>query len=98
MPTITLPSRCDRAAAEALLPEMVAALGSGALKIDARECTQIGQVMLQLLVSARRTGDGAVIEASPLLQETARQLGLESELFDGPELVNRPNLINGIAA
>lgn len=83
MPTITLPARCDRAAAEALLPEMVAALGSGVLKIDARECTQIGQVMLQLLVSARRTGDGAVIEASPMLQDTARQLGLEAELFDG---------------
>lgn len=83
MPTITLPSRCDRAAAEALLPEMVAALGSGVLHIDARECRQIGQVMLQLLVSARRTGDGAQIEASPMLRETARQFGLEAELFDG---------------
>jgi len=82
MPTIILPSRCDRAAAEALLPEMVAALGSGPLHIDARECTQIGQVMLQILVSARRTGEGARIDASPLLLETARQLGLETELFD----------------
>ncbi len=82
MPTITLPPRCDRAAAEALLPEMVAALGSGALHINARDCTQIGQVMLQLLVSARRTGDGAVIEPSQALRETARQLGLEAELFD----------------
>ena len=83
MPTITLPQRCDRAAAEALLPEMIAALGSGALKIDARDCTVIGQVMLQVLVSARRTGDGAVITASPALLETARTLGLEAELFDG---------------
>ncbi|MEO0031119.1 MAG: hypothetical protein RIS94_877 [Pseudomonadota bacterium] len=83
MPTITLPSRCDRAAAEALLPEMVAALGSGVMHIDARECRQIGQVMLQLLVSARRTGDGALIEASPALLDTARQFGLEAELFDG---------------
>jgi hypothetical protein len=82
MPTITLPSRCDRAAAEALLPEMVAALGSGVLHIDARECAQIGQVMLQLLVSARRTGDGATIEASSVLRDTARQFGLEAELFD----------------
>ncbi|MDF8334297.1 STAS domain-containing protein [Novosphingobium cyanobacteriorum] len=82
MPTITLPSRCDRAAAEALLPEMVAALGSGVLHIDARECTQIGQVMLQLLVSARRTGDGANIQASPVLRDTARQFGLDAELFD----------------
>ncbi|MCW1383024.1 STAS domain-containing protein [Novosphingobium sp. KCTC 2891] len=82
MPTITLPSRCDRAAAEALLPEMVAALGSGALHIDARECTQIGQAMLQVLISARRTGDGALIDASPVLRDTARQLGLDAELFD----------------
>ncbi|WP_298193318.1 chemotaxis protein CheX [Novosphingobium sp.] len=83
MPTITLPPRCDRAAAEALLPEMVAGLGSGALHINARDCTQIGQAMLQLLVSARRTSDGAVIEPSDHLRETARQLGLEAELFDG---------------
>lgn len=85
MSTISLPSRCDRAAAEALLPEMVAALGAGPLRIDAREVGQIGEVMLQILVSARRTGDGAVIDASPALRETARQLGLEDELFDEPQ-------------
>ncbi len=83
MPTFTLPARCDRAAAEALLPEMVAALGSGALHIDARECTQIGQAMLQVLVSARRTGEGALIDPSASLRDTARQFGLEAELFDG---------------
>ena len=83
MPTITLPSRCDRAAAEALLPEMVASLGSGPLHIDARECTQIGLAMLQVLVSARHTGEGALIEPSSSLRDTARQLGLEAELFDG---------------
>lgn len=82
MPTITLPARCDRAAAEALLPELVAGLGAGALHINARDCTQIGQAMLQILVSARRTGDGAMIEPSSHLRETARQLGLETELFD----------------
>ena len=85
MPTITLPSRCDRAAAEALLPEMAAALGAGPLHIDARECGQIGEAMLQLLVSARRSGDGAVIDASPTLRETARTFGLEEELFDGDD-------------
>ncbi|MFT2657931.1 hypothetical protein, partial [Escherichia coli] len=69
----------------ALLPEMVAALGAGPLRIDAREVGQIGEVMLQILVSARRTGDGAVIDASPALRETARQLGLEDELFDEPQ-------------
>jgi anti-anti-sigma regulatory factor len=82
MPTISLPPRCDRAAAEALLPEMIAALGSGPLVIDARDCAQIGQAMLQILISARRTGEGALIEASPVLRDTAQRLGLESELFD----------------
>lgn len=82
MSTISLPSRCDRAAAEALLPEMIAALGSGPLAIDARQCSQIGLSMLQILVSARRTGEGAVIDASTALRETARRLGLEAELFD----------------
>ena len=87
MPVITLPPRCDRAAAEALLPEMVAALGTGALAIDARACTQIGQVMLQILVSARRTGEGAVIDGSAMLRETTRRLGLEAELFDDAPII-----------
>ncbi|MBF5091461.1 STAS domain-containing protein [Novosphingobium sp. NBM11] len=83
MPTITLPSRCDRAAAEAVLPSMIASLGSGPLQIDARECTQIGQAMLQLLVSARRSQGGATILPSPVLQDIARLAGLEADLFDG---------------
>ncbi len=87
MVTICLPPRCDRAAAEALLPEMIAALGSGALAIDARDCVQIGQVMLQILVSARRTGEGAVIDASAHLRDTARRLGLEAELFDDAPVI-----------
>lgn len=87
MSIISLPPRCDRAAAEALLPEMIAALGSGPLAIDARGCTQIGQVMMQILVSARRTGEGAVIQASPTLRDTARRLGLEPELFDDAPVV-----------
>lgn len=96
MTTISLPSRCDRAAAEALLPEMIAALGSGTLHIDASECAQIGQVMLQILVSARRTGEGAVIIPSPLLRDTARRLGLEAELFDDAAALSRGDL--GLAA
>lgn len=83
MTSITLPERCDRAAAEALLPEMLAALGSGPLEIDARECRQIGQAMLQLLISARQSGDGAVILPSAALQEVATLTGLTDELFSG---------------
>ena len=83
MSSITLPARCDRAAAEALLPEMIAALGSGPLQIDARECRQIGQAMLQLLISARQTAEGAVIAPSRELEEIARLTGLSDELFSG---------------
>jgi len=83
MSTIILPSRCDRAAAEALLPEMVAALGGGSLKIDARLCNHVGQAMLQLLVSARRSNEGAHIEPSQMLVDMAHQVGLAHELFDG---------------
>lgn len=85
MSSISLPARCDRAATEALLPELVAALGFGPLRIDARECQQVGQAMLQLLVSARQTGDGAVIDPSPALRETAALAGLTDELFAGTD-------------
>lgn len=85
MSSISLPARCDRAAAEALLPELVAALGSGPLRIDGRECVQVGQAMLQLLVSARQTGDGAVIDPSPALREAVGIAGLSEELFGGVE-------------
>jgi anti-anti-sigma regulatory factor len=83
MRNIVLPARCDRAATEALLPEFQAAQGTGALSIDARETRQIGQAMLQLLISARRTGEGAVITPSPALLDAARLAGLESVLFEG---------------
>jgi hypothetical protein len=81
MSSIILPERCDRAAAEALLPELIAAIGSGALEIDARGCRQIGLAMLQMLVSARQTGAGAIIQPSPALREAATLTDLTDELF-----------------
>lgn len=92
MHKITLPERCDRAAAEALLPEFVAALGGGPLHIDGTGTKQCGQAMLQLLVSARRTGEGARIEPSPALLDVALLCGLDGELFD------EINLSHGAAA
>ena len=83
MRQINLPARCDRAAAEALLPEFQAALGAGVVTIDASGTDQIGQAMLQLLVSARRSGDGATIKPSLALREAARLTGLAPVLFDG---------------
>jgi len=82
MPMIHLPARCDRAAAEALLPQMLAARGPSPMRIDASAAEQIGQAMLQLLVSARTTGAGATITPSPALIETARATGLSTTLFD----------------
>ena len=90
MPTISLPPQCDRAAAQALLPQMIAALGAGTMTIDASACTQIGQAVLQLLISARRTGDGAVINGSAHLCDFAHSLGLSAHLFDDVAVVCPP--------
>lgn len=83
MASITLPARCDRAAAEALLPELRAAIGSGPIAIDGRAVSQVGEAVLQLLLAARRSGDGAVIEPSPALIEAARLAGVDAHLFEG---------------
>ncbi|HMP56318.1 MAG TPA: STAS domain-containing protein [Novosphingobium sp.] len=83
MTSIVLPESCTRSAAEALLPEVIAALGEGPVTIDARSVTRIGQACLQLLVSARRSPGGATILASVPLREAAVLTGLEQALFDG---------------
>lgn len=82
MNTILLPARCDRAAAEALLPDFQAALGTGALTINASATQQVGQAMLQLLVSARRSCERTTIQPSPALIDAARLTGLEAVLFE----------------
>jgi len=82
MTSITLPARCDRAAAEALWPEFVAAMGAGATAVDGTAVTHVGQAVLQLLVSARRSGNGASITASPALLDAADLTGLSAELFE----------------
>ncbi len=82
MTTITLPPRCDLAAADAVLPDLLAAQGANRLAIDGSQVEQIGQAMLQLLVSARRTGGGATITPSPVLVQAGRMAGLTDELFE----------------
>lgn len=86
MNSVTLPARCDRAAAEAIWPELVAALGNGPIRIDGSGVDHVGQSILQVLVSARRSGGGAVITPSPALHEAARLTGLTAELFEETEL------------
>lgn len=82
MPTICLPERCDRAVAETLLPEFIAAMGNDPIDIDGKAVSQVGQAMLQLLVSARRSAGGANITPSPALIDAAQLTGLSAELFD----------------
>lgn len=82
MQTITLPERCDRSAAEVLLPEFVGACAAGPVQVDAGAVTHAGLAMLQLLASARRSCEALAITPSPALLEAARLTGLERELFD----------------
>lgn len=82
MPPIALPPCCNTAAAEALLPELVAAFAQGPIEIDGSGVSRVGQAVLQLLASARRSGERTTIIPSPALRDAARLAGLEHELFD----------------
>lgn len=82
MQKITLPADCDRAAAVAILPEVVAGIGPSPLDIDGTGVNRIGQAMLQVLLAARRSGAGAIITPSDSLRETAQLTGLTQALFD----------------
>ena len=81
MTKLTLPARCDRAAAEVLLPELIAASRGGRIEIDASRVEQVGQAMLQTLLSARTSINGAVIMPSAALAEAGRMTGLSDALF-----------------
>jgi hypothetical protein len=64
MSTITLPPRCDARPPRRFCPNW-SPRWARAMHIDGSACTQIGQAMFQVLVSARRSGEGAVIDPSP---------------------------------
>ncbi|WP_088307761.1 STAS domain-containing protein [Novosphingobium sp. B 225] len=85
MQTITLPERCDRGAAEVLLPEFATACASGPVLVDASAVSHAGLAMLQLLASARRSCEGLRITPSAALREAAGLTGLTRELFDEGE-------------
>ena len=86
MNSIILPARCDRAAAEAIWPELVAAMGGSPTAIDGSGVEHVGQAVLQLLVSARRSDGGATIAPSTALLDAAQLTGLTAELFEESEL------------
>lgn len=83
MTAIVLPERCDMAVVQDLLPRLSAAAGPAIVEIDGRGVTKAGQALLQILVSARRTGSGARINPSPALREAAQLAGLHEILFEG---------------
>lgn len=82
MAKIVLPKTCDRSAVRALVPEFVAALDGGRIEVDGQAVEQAGQALLQLLASARRSGQGAGIEPSRALHDIATRAGLSAQLFD----------------
>lgn len=83
MQTITLPSKCDRAAASALVPDLYDALGAQPLTVNAAQVERIGQAMLQLLVSAARTEGGiALLDPSEPFAAAVRLAGLEAVLLE----------------
>lgn len=81
MAPFNLPERCDRAAAAALLPDLVEALGQGTREIDGSQVRQAGLAVLQLLASARKDHETLQIVASDVLREAAQITGLENHLF-----------------
>lgn len=82
--TCTLPARCDRAAAATILPAIRSGIDSGAIAVDGGEVAQLGQAMLQLLLSARRTamarGAAFSLTASDALRTALAQADAEALL------------------
>lgn len=84
MPAIILPERCDRSEVEALLPKFSAAMANGPLEIDATNVTHAGQLLLQLLASARQSQNAWSVTILPsiALLDAAELSGLSAHLFD----------------
>lgn len=86
MHTIALPEKCDRSVALAMAPLFRTALAEGDLTLDGDNVQQVGQSMLQILVSARLSaalgGRQLSITASEKLRRTCRLTGLEQHILD----------------
>lgn len=80
-PTLTLPARCHRDAADAMLPLLRDGIAAGDVAIDGADVTQLGQAMLQLLFSARKTaanrGVAFAITASDAMRAALTSAGAE---------------------
>jgi len=82
IPTIKLPANCDRSASLQLQPELCAVAEAGAFRIDGSACEKAGQLLLQVLLSARRSQPELEIIPSPALRTAAGIAGLEFALFE----------------
>lgn len=84
---LALPARCDRAAADVLLPRLRAAVAAGDVAIDGGDVVQFGQAMLQLLLSARAaaaaTGHRLTIAPSPSMRGIVAMAGAAALLGTG---------------
>ncbi|MEE4200713.1 STAS domain-containing protein [Erythrobacter sp.] len=83
----TLPATCDRAAAREMHETLNKAIGvegqDDPLAIDASAVEAIGQAMLQVLLSAARTGAGIIVrQPSDAFIKTVRLAGLCEPLIE----------------
>ncbi len=86
MSTIKLPTAVDRRAAPGLAVEISDALAKGSdLTLDGSAVQQVGQIGLQLLLSAFKTASNrdaaiAIVDASPALVNVAKIAGASAHL------------------
>lgn len=86
MTTITLPASMDRRAAPGLAVEISDALAKGSeLKLDGNAVQQMGQIGLQLLLSAFKTANSrdaeiSIVNPSPALVNAAKVAGASAHI------------------
>ncbi len=84
---MSLPTRCDRAAAIAFHPELRTYMLKGPVEIDGSDVAQLGQAMLQLLLSARlsatKTGHHLNIIMSEKMRATLVNAGADPVMLSG---------------
>ncbi len=84
---MTLPSRCDRASAIAMHGELRDQLRAGPVTIDGSDVAQLGQAMLQLLLSARQTanrhGQSLTVTLSEKMRATLTNVGADPDMLSG---------------
>ncbi|MGB3712143.1 MAG: STAS domain-containing protein [Erythrobacter sp.] len=84
MPTIQLPTHCDRSAVAELHPEF--SVASETIRIDASKVERPGLALLQLLASAATSPAGLkIVDPSAQFREAAELAGIETLLSEGAQ-------------